>query len=396
MQSNSIIVFTKDLPALEGGGKSIRLMNWLVSLSSQYDEVYCIYFYSGSVPIRPDRLPGKVVFKPVSLIPVSAVLSFFRRCILGIGKPYSYSLFWYENINNNDVHMIRHLVRQADSILIFRLYLFPALIQFINVNPDLKKIAIDMDDAETDTFRQISDQEWQRGEYKKWIINRLGSYYLNYYEKHIPERVNTIYYSHPQDVIKYQSVYKNKKVLLHGNKAPYNSWDESWMYKDQNTILFVGSLNYYPNEDAVHYLINEIWPLILDKMSNTKLIIAGSKPGKSIRNLIGRSQSITLIENPAFIKDVFDLAAVLIVPLRAAGGTRIKVLQSFSYGVPVVSTSIGISGIEIKHGETGLIGNDASELAACCLDLLQNPARRKNITMNAHTLYTDHYSFRLV
>lgn len=292
--------------------------------------------------------------------------------------------------------MIRHLVRQADSILIFRLYLFPALIQFINVNPDLKKIAIDMDDAETDTFRQISDQEWQRGEYKKWIINRLGSYYLNYYEKHIPERVNTIYYSHPQDVIKYQSVYKNKKVLLHGNKAPYNSWDESWMYKDQNTILFVGSLNYYPNEDAVHYLINEIWPLIQDKMSNTKLIIAGSKPGKSIRNLIGRSQSITLIENPAFIKDVFDLAAVLIVPLRAAGGTRIKVLQSFSYGVPVVSTSIGISGIEIKHGETGLIGNDASELAACCLDLLQNPAMRKNIAMNAHTLYTDHYSFRLV
>jgi len=223
----------------------------------------------------------------------------------------------------------------------------------------------------------------------------LGRYYMNYYEKHIPQMVNTIYYSHPQDVVKFQSVYKGKQVMLFANKVPYRSWDESLMNKGHNNILFVGSLNYYPNEDAVHYLINEIWPLILDKKKNAKLIIAGSKPGKSIRNLISQAKSITLIENPAFIKDVFDMASILIVPLRVAGGTRIKVLQAFSYGVPVVSTSIGTSGIEIKQGETGLIGNNAFDLAAYCIDLLQNPDKRVHMAMNAYSFYTDRYSFQI-
>jgi glycosyltransferase involved in cell wall biosynthesis len=271
----------------------------------------------------------------------------------------------------------------------------PVLKQFLKVRPEIKNIAIDMDDAETETFQQISEHEWQNGEYKKWIINRLGLYYMKYYEQHIPESVNIIYYSHPHDVLKYQAVYKSKNVRLFINKVPYCPWDESILNKDQNNILFVGSLNYYPNEYAVHYLLYEIWPLILVKNKNAQLIIAGSKPDKRIRKLISMAQSVTLVENPTIIKDVFNRAAVLIVPLRVAGGTRIKIMQAFSFGVPVVSTSIGVSGIEMNHGETGLIGNSPPELAAHSLELLQNLSLRQNIAVNAYSLYKNQYSFQI-
>ncbi len=393
---NNIIVFTKDQPAIEGGGKSIRMMNWLAHLSSQYDQVHCIYFYSSSaLKNNKDRLPGNVSIVSVRLIATNNIISFFRRCILGILKPYSYSLFWYEEINTDDCQIIHDLLMKSKVILFFRLYLFPVLIKFKNINPNSKSIALDMDDAETDTFRQIRNQEWSRGDYKKWLSSYLGSYYMNYYENHLPAEVTTLYYAHPQDVSRFKSKYTGKKVMHFANKVPIVPWTERHKEKNEGTILFVGSLNYYPNVDAVHYLITEIWPLILDKKKDAKLIIAGSKPGRNLKNLISQTKSVSLIENPKYIKDVFDIASILIVPLRLAGGTRIKVLQSFSYGVPVVSTSIGISGIAVRQSETGLIYDGAADLAMACVSLLTNPLLQRKIAKEAFNFYSLHHSFHI-
>ena len=85
------------MPDTEGGGKSIRMMNWLAYLSSHYKLVYCVYFYSGKiVPRAMDNLPENILFIPIGLISVHPVLSFLRRSVIGMVKPYLYSLYWYE------------------------------------------------------------------------------------------------------------------------------------------------------------------------------------------------------------------------------------------------------------------------------------------------------------
>lgn len=395
MEENNIIVFTKDIPSLEGGGKSIRMMNWLSHLSVQYNQVYCIYFYtSRETESGPDRFPENVVFVPILLETPSVLFSFFYRFFIGIIKPYEFSYFWYHKLSENDFNTIKNHIRKVNSILIFRLYLFPILVKIKQENPAIKTIAIDMDDAETDTYDQIGKQEWKHHEYKKWIINRLGKYYMNYYERHIPKWVNTIYYSHPQDVVNFRTVYPDKSIQHFPNRVPKVEWVDAKANKKNWDILFVGSLNYYPNEDAVYYLLKEIWPLIVRGKSDARLIIAGNKPGKSLRHLLTQTQSVTLIDNPKTIKKIFDNACLLIVPLRMAGGTRIKVMQAFSYGVPVVSTSIGVSGIDVRHNETALIGDAASDLASHCLELLNNPSMGSKIAKNAYTFYCNHHAFQ--
>lgn len=384
------------MPATEGGGKSIRMMNWLADLSSQYKQVHCVYLHSGKIAQSAMvNLPENILFLPIALISVHPVLSFLRRCVIGILKPYTYSLYWYEKIKKDDLKIIHALCRKADDVLFFRLYMFPVLMQLkknINVSTG---IAIDMDDAETDTYDQVIHSEWKKGLYKKWLVSSIGRYYMNWYEQHIPQSVNKIYYSNPQDVVKYKLKYTEQEILHFPNKVPSVEWKESNNARMEDTILFVGSLNYHPNEDAIYYLIKEIWPRILYKKNNAKLIIAGSKPGKDIKSLIHQTESVSLVENPVVIKEVFDKASLLIVPLRLAGGTRIKVLQAFAYGVPVVSTSIGVTGIDVRHNETVMIGDDAADLADYCVHLLNNPSGIRTLTKKAHDFFTQNHSFHI-
>lgn len=384
------------MPDTEGGGKSIRMMNWLAYLSSHYKLVYCVYFYSGKiVPRAMDNLPENILFIPIGLISVHPVLSFLRRSVIGMVKPYLYSLYWYEKIKKEDLKTLYSLCKKTDAVLIFRLYLFPVLMQLKNDIKVSTRIAIDMDDAETDTYDQVIHSEWKKRLYKKWLVSSMGRYYMHWYEQHIPQSVNIMYYSNPLDVEKYKSRYSEQEILHFPNKVPSIEWKESNLARMEDTILFVGSLNYHPNEDAIYFLIKEIWPRILYKKKNAKLIIAGSKPGKDIKDLIHHTGSVSLVENPEVIKEVFDKASLLIVPLRLAGGTRIKVLQAFAYGVPVVSTSIGVAGLDVRHNETGMIGDDAAVLADYCIHLLNDPPGMRTLAKNAHDFYTKYHSFHI-
>jgi glycosyltransferase involved in cell wall biosynthesis len=122
----------------------------------------------------------------------------------------------------------------------------------------------------------------------------------------------------------------------------------------------------FPNVDAVQFLIKEIWPIILKEIPAARLTIAGRHPSQQVHRLVNTLPSATLIVDPVSMKEIFLKAALIIVPLRIGGGTRIKILQAFSYGVPVVTTSIGISGISALDGEEVIIRDQANDIAKSC------------------------------
>src|SRR5262249_34836826 len=132
------------------------------------------------------------------------------------------------------------------------------------------------------------------------------------------------------------------------------------------TLLFVGTLGYYPNEDAAIYFRAEILPrLQVTAGRSVRLLIVGSNPSARLQAL-ARDHQVTVTGTVPDVTRYYAAADAVIVPLRAGGGTRIKVLEAFGHRRPVVSTTVGAQGIEVTPGTHLLIGDTPRAFADQC------------------------------
>jgi glycosyltransferase involved in cell wall biosynthesis len=148
------------------------------------------------------------------------------------------------------------------------------------------------------------------------------------------------------------------------------------------TMLFLGTLDYMPNEDGALYFVNSILPLLLDSGRQVEFRIVGIKAPRSIQSLQGRA-GVKVIGAVKDVAPEYARARMMVVPLRAGSGTRIKILEAFRFGVPVVSTSIGAAGLDVEHGIHLLIADTPEEFSAACLRLMDDDSLAAALAKNA-------------
>lgn len=123
------------------------------------------------------------------------------------------------------------------------------------------------------------------------------------------------------------------------------------------SIVFTGVMNYPPNIDAVLWFAQDILPRLRERLAELRFVVVGSKPTADVLALAGRPG----IEVTGMVEDIRPYIAnaiALVVPLRSGGGTRLKILQAMAMGRPVVSTTLGAEGLEVRDGEHILIADD--------------------------------------
>jgi sugar transferase (PEP-CTERM/EpsH1 system associated) len=157
--------------------------------------------------------------------------------------------------------------------------------------------------------------------------------------------------------------------------------------------VFVGKMDYRPNVDGARWFAAEVLPLVRRQVPSFELTIVGRDPTLEVRALndrdgvrvTGRVESTT-----PFLVD----ASVAVVPLRAGSGSRLKVLEALAAGTPVVSTSVGVEGLDVEAGRHLLVADSATEFAAAVVDLLADPERRARLVREGRRLVEDRYSWR--
>lgn len=161
-------------------------------------------------------------------------------------------------------------------------------------------------------------------------------------------------------------------------------------------FLFVGTLGYWPNADAVTWLCDEIVPRI-ERLAarDFQVIIAGGGAPRSLSRL-ARPPRVTFTGRVPDVAALYRRTGAALVPIRAGGGTRIKVLEAFGHRCPVVTTSRGIAGIEARDGEHALISDTPDEFAASCARLMQDAALRRRLADAALELVRQRYSIDAV
>lgn len=161
------------------------------------------------------------------------------------------------------------------------------------------------------------------------------------------------------------------------------------------TVLFVGNYKWLPNVDAASYLVEEIWPLIHDRLPSARLSIVGRDATEKIRKF-ERVPGVRVVGEVEDIRDALGSAHVTLVPIRNGRGTRYKILEPMAARLPVVSTSLGIEGIRARDGVHALVRDSAGELAEATVQLLQNEKLAGRLAANAHRLVTRRFNWEKI
>jgi glycosyltransferase involved in cell wall biosynthesis len=160
-------------------------------------------------------------------------------------------------------------------------------------------------------------------------------------------------------------------------------------------IVFIGTMYWPPNIDAVTWFCKEILPLIKRSCPDCQFLIIGKNPPASVRKLC-RDRNVIVqgyVEDPAdFLRD----CAAFIVPLRIGGGIRVKILNALAWGLPIVSTTVGAEGIAVTSGEHILIEDHPERFAAAVTRLLDDLPMREGLSKNGRQLAINVYDWEKV
>ena len=160
-------------------------------------------------------------------------------------------------------------------------------------------------------------------------------------------------------------------------------------------MCFVGSMDYYPNPDAVMHFYHDVWPTVRREVPSARLVVIGSNPENDIVEL-GQDPSVTVT---GFVEDVrppIRKAGVAVAPLRMGGGILNKVLEAMAMGVPVVASSIAVQGLAVESGVHLFVADDDEEFAASVKRCLLEPALRARIASAARRYVESSHQWRAI
>ena len=162
-------------------------------------------------------------------------------------------------------------------------------------------------------------------------------------------------------------------------------------------LIFCGSLDYEPNIEGLIWFLKSVWPLILSSHPDLKLIVVGKgKPSLALLKLLENDTSIDLVGEVTDVIPYYRQAQVAIVPLLHGSGTRLKILEAMSLGVPVISTSVGAEGIDYSKGESVVIADTLKQFSEAVDQLFKEPLLFTGISERARKLVEKEYSWDVI
>jgi glycosyltransferase involved in cell wall biosynthesis len=162
-------------------------------------------------------------------------------------------------------------------------------------------------------------------------------------------------------------------------------------------LVFTATMRWAANVDGVHFLLDEVWPRLLAARPRIRAVIIGRDPPAALTEKIReRGLNVTLTGYVDDIRPQVADAHVYVIPVHVGSGTRIKAYEAMAMGRPVVSTTLGVAGLELTHGRDFLCADEGQAFADAILALLDDPGLRARIAASARRLVEEQFSWRTV
>lgn len=162
-------------------------------------------------------------------------------------------------------------------------------------------------------------------------------------------------------------------------------------------IMTMGTLHYPPNADGVRWFAQEIFPLVCQQVPEATLTIVGKNPPADFLQLQEKNPGVITVTG--YVPDLtpfMEKAAIMVVAVRAGGGMRVRILEAFARGMPVVTTTIGLEGIDAKPGEEVLVADTPQDFANCVAHLLMDQALQADLAAKGRQLAEQSYDWQVI
>lgn len=374
-----ILFLTSRFPFPPIGGDKLRFFNILKYLSKNH-EISILCFSDKKIPAELISA-YKNYFSEIDVVLQPKIKSYIN-CILGLLKRQPLQISYYQSKKMEN--LVREKIKQKKFDFVF-VHLI-RMAEYVKNYPIYK--ILDMTDAQS--LNYIRAMPYTTG---KWsIIHRFEKELVRHYEQDIWRYFDKTYVVSPIDQQYLKSLDKNMnvEVLPMGvdiEKYPFRLNDHI-----NKQICFIGNMRTFPNTDAVVWFSNEIFPLIKKEMPEVKFFIVGTEPSRRVRKL-AKIKDVFVTGEVNNINEYVWNSAVSVAPMRVGAGIQDKILESMALGTPVVTTTIGLEGIEATPGIDIIVVDSPEEFADQVVKLIENKERRAQISKNARNLIKVKYTW---
>lgn len=183
----------------------------------------------------------------------------------------------------------------------------------------------------------------------------------------------------------------SQNLIVIQNGAGNSFFEDIGIESEPSTLVFTGLFTHIPNSQGILYFLDEIFPLILNEVPEARVYVVGKSP---TRALLSKSSDNIMVTG--FVEDVRPFMAksqVFIIPLLAGGGIRGKALEAMAMRIPIVTTTIGVEGINLRQDESALFADTPIAFATAVVRLLRDHRLREQIARNAYNTALEHYNW---
>lgn len=229
----------------------------------------------------------------------------------------------------------------------------------------------------------LAHDAWMHTQARRWHA----------YEQLIYPQFSWVAAMSEQDAALIRAQSADANVILSPNGVDTETLTPGEIREQAENLLFVGSPTHAPNLDAACWLLQEVWPRLQARNPHLKLTLVNLQHSTVLKCAEGQ-KNVHITGRLPELTPVYRQADVALAPLRAGSGTRLKILEAFALGVPVVSTRVGHEGLAVEAGKHLLVADEATAFAAAIEQALQSASLRRTLAHHARLLAEQRYDWR--
>jgi len=401
LNKKKILIISPIFPyPLESGGQ-VRIYNVIKHLSDNFEVSLLSPIESSNresvsemkrfcrnvetIPVQIDRTNFE---KFLFLLNPSQLSRNFKRISQWIqGTPFKICRFYHPGMEN----ILEKMIRKGKYDIVQAVYcqMAPYLLRAKELDKNVTSSLVDIDLSFISKYREYSA--------KKGIARILS--FLEY--RRMKNYVTTIWPKFDYTIAmsevdkeKLLSLNSELNIIVSPNGVDINYFRP---FKDRkpkkNRLAFLGGSNHHPNVDALLYFNSEIFPKVHQYNSDISLTVIGNFAVNLIPNTNNHIKFTGFVDD---FRPVLNDCAILVVPIRIGGGTRLKVLEAMALGIPVVSTSIGCEGIVVENNKDIIIADTDQDFADGILAVLKTKQLYQSLAKNGKKLIEEKYSWQKI